>query len=82
MAIHRLFFHPLSGFPGPLLAGATSLYKTYYDVFKGGEMLQKTHELHSIYGAYFFEFRFPQVHLGFFFLLTGPVVRIGPNEVS
>ena len=52
VAIHRLFFHPLSGFPGPWLAGITSLYKTYYDVFKGGEMLQKTHELHSIYGAY------------------------------
>ena len=50
VAIYRLVFHPLSGFPGPRLASITTLYKTYYDVFKGGELLQRIRELHVIYG--------------------------------
>ncbi len=52
MALYRLFFHPLSGFPGPSFAAMTSMYKTYYEVFKGGELLQKIHRLHSVYGEY------------------------------
>ncbi|KAG6855015.1 hypothetical protein C0991_005944 [Blastosporella zonata] len=43
-SIRRLFFHPLRGFPGPSLAAITPLYKTYYEVFRGGELLQ--HLLH------------------------------------
>ena len=50
VAIYRLFFHPLSGFPGPRLARITTLYKTYYEVVKGGELLQKIRELHAVYG--------------------------------
>jgi len=50
VAIYRLFFHPLSGFPGPRLAQITTLYKTYYEVVKGGELLQKIRELHAVYG--------------------------------
>ncbi|KAH9482841.1 Cytochrome P450 monooxygenase [Psilocybe cubensis] len=49
--VRRLYFHPLSSFPGPRLAAATSLYKTYYDIIKGGEMLTQIHRLHSIYGS-------------------------------
>ena len=52
MALYRLFFHPLSGFPGPWFAAITPMYKTYYEVFKGGELLQKIHKLHSVYGGY------------------------------
>ena len=48
--VRRLFLHRLRGFPGPKLAAATSLYKTYYEVFKGGELLQHLIELHAIYG--------------------------------
>jgi hypothetical protein len=50
LAIYRLFFHPLNGFPGPRLARITTLYKTYYEVVKGGELLQKIRELHEVYG--------------------------------
>jgi len=32
------------------LAAITSLYKTYYEVFKGGELLQHLIELHAVYG--------------------------------
>lgn len=47
---YRLFLHRLRVFPGPCLAAITSLYKTYYEVFKGGELLQHLIELHAIYG--------------------------------
>ncbi|KAF8165173.1 cytochrome P450 [Crassisporium funariophilum] len=50
IVIRRIFFHPLSGFPGPRLAALTSFYKTYYEVLKGGELLQKIHELHAAHG--------------------------------
>ncbi|KNZ73850.1 Trichodiene oxygenase [Termitomyces sp. J132] len=49
-AIHRLFFHPLRRFPGPRLAAITPLYKIYYEVYRGGELLQCLIELHKIYG--------------------------------
>ena len=48
--IRRLFLHRLRGFPGPKLAAITSLYKTYYELFKGGELLQHLIELHAVYG--------------------------------
>ncbi|PPQ77318.1 hypothetical protein CVT25_010900 [Psilocybe cyanescens] len=51
LVVRRLYFHPLSSFPGPRLASVTSLYKTYYDVIKGGEMLAQIHRLHSIHGS-------------------------------
>lgn len=49
-AIHRLFFHQLGAFPGPAMAATTSLYKAYFEVFKGGELLQHLVELHAKYG--------------------------------
>ncbi|KAH7413024.1 cytochrome P450 [Cadophora sp. MPI-SDFR-AT-0126] len=55
----RLFFHPLSKYPGPKSFAATSLVNTYY-VFKATRVY-KVAELHNKYG---------------------PVVRLGPNELS
>jgi hypothetical protein len=49
--VRHLFLHRLRGFPGPKLAAITSLYKTYYEVLKGGELLQHLTELHDIYGT-------------------------------
>lgn len=48
--LRRLYFHPLSSFPGPRMAAVTSLYKTYYEVIQGGGMLEQTRYLHTIYG--------------------------------
>lgn len=48
--IYRLFFHPLSSFPGPRLAAATEWYETWYDVFMHGEMLRHGQKLHEQYG--------------------------------
>ncbi|KIM46010.1 hypothetical protein M413DRAFT_300447 [Hebeloma cylindrosporum] len=48
--IRRVFFHPLSAFPGPRLAAATTFYKIYFEVIKGGELLGRIHQLHILYG--------------------------------
>lgn len=50
VAVHRLYFHPLSAFPGPKLAAITVLYEAYYDVCKGGKYIFKVNELHKKYG--------------------------------
>lgn len=48
--IYRIYLHPLSRFPGPLLAGATNLYSAYYDVVKQGDMIRQLPQLHEKYG--------------------------------
>ncbi|KAF9469040.1 cytochrome P450 [Collybia nuda] len=48
--LRRLYFHKLKKFPGPRLAASSSLYKTYYEVVKGGELLQHLVGLHAQYG--------------------------------
>lgn len=79
--IRRLFFHPLTAFPGPRLAAATTFYKIYFEVIKGGELLGRIHQLHVLYGGSFFSSVDTEL-TGLFNSLTGPVIRIGPNEVS
>ncbi|KAF8914082.1 hypothetical protein CPB84DRAFT_53434 [Gymnopilus junonius] len=48
--IRRLFFHPLSSFPGPRLAAISSYYKTYYEVVKDGALLDQIDYMHAVYG--------------------------------
>jgi cytochrome P450 len=50
LAIYRLFFSPISHFPGPKLAAATFWYQFYYDVVLQGQYVWKTRELHEKYG--------------------------------
>ncbi|KAF6758259.1 cytochrome P450 [Ephemerocybe angulata] len=50
VAFSRLWFHPLAHFPGPTLAALTDYYVMYYDVIKGGEMLDQLNILHERYG--------------------------------
>ena len=52
LAVRQVFYHPLSKFPGPWLAALTPLYKTYYEVFRGGELLRRIQELHNMHGEW------------------------------
>lgn len=49
-SIYRLYFHPLSGIPGPKLAAVTHLYEFYYDVIIHGRFLFQIEKMHQQYG--------------------------------
>lgn len=49
-SIRRIYFHPLSAFPGPTLAAATSLYKAYIEVVAQTSWVDTVEALHAIYG--------------------------------
>lgn len=51
-AIHRLYFHPLSEFPGPKLAALTTWYEGYYDIVHRGRYLWEIEKMHKKYGEY------------------------------
>lgn len=48
--IYRLWFHPLSKFPGPRLAAISSIYEFYYSVIKGGMFIWEMERMHEEYG--------------------------------
>ena len=50
VGFRRLYFHPLSKFPGPRIAALTGLYGTYFDVIKGGIGVKRWPNLHKNYG--------------------------------
>jgi hypothetical protein len=55
---YRLFFHPLSQFPGPKFAAASGLYEFYHNVLLDGKFHLELEQLHSIYGSCLFLSRF------------------------
>ncbi|TVY53908.1 Cyrochrome P450 monooxygenase [Lachnellula cervina] len=69
VVVRRLYFNPLSKFPGPKLAAATILYEAYYDVIKHGQYTFKIKELHKKYGGWFNA------------LSQCPIIRISPWEL-
>jgi hypothetical protein len=62
-AIYRLFFHPLSKFPGPKLAAITFLYEFYCDVIKGGQFLFQMEKMHDKYGRLYFISSYRSSHI-------------------
>lgn len=50
LAIYRLFFSPLAGFPGPKIAAVTGYYESYYDIFLDGRYIFKIKDMHERYG--------------------------------
>ena len=47
--IHRLYFHPLSKFPGPWIAALTRWYEFYHDVIQDGTYVKYYPVLHAKY---------------------------------
>lgn len=54
-SIYRLYFHPLSKFPGPRWAAITEYWELYQDYFRkeGGYLFIELEGLHEDYGQYF-----------------------------
>ena len=53
LVIHRLYFSPIAGFPGPKLAAISGWYELYYDVIKDkGKYLFEIEKMHDKYGRY------------------------------
>lgn len=82
--VYRLYFHPLSNFPGPRLAAASYWYECYHDLIVGpnpGQGYKNIERLHDRYGkwcltSWFFS------HVRYADTVTGPIVRISPEELS
>ena len=51
VGVRRLYFHPLSKFPGPRIAALTSWYGFYFDVVRGGIGIKRWPDLHKKYGG-------------------------------
>ena len=51
--IYRLYFHPLTRFPGPKLAAATHWYEFFVDVFvgQGNTFYNQVDRMHARYGS-------------------------------
>ena len=52
--IYRIFFDPLSKFPGSKLAAATQWYEIYYDVILKGQYTFEIARMHEKYGTHHF----------------------------
>ncbi|KAL2831417.1 cytochrome P450 [Aspergillus cavernicola] len=50
LAFYRLFFHPLTGFPGPKYAALSRWHECYYDVYLKGKFIFWIEEQHKRYG--------------------------------
>jgi hypothetical protein len=83
LAVYRLFFSPISQFPGPRLAAATGWHEFYYDVIQGGVYPFQIVEMHKQYGAYLpgVPARNLEANTNTGELGKGPIIRINPWEL-
>ena len=51
-AVWRLYFSPLSKFPGPKIAALTQWYEFYYNIIRPGVFFHEIARMHEIYGMY------------------------------
>ena len=56
-SVYRIWFHPLSKFPGPKLAAITHGYEFYYDVLNKGTYIWQIEKMHEEYGRSIPRFR-------------------------
>ena len=50
LTLYRLVLSPHAKIPGPKLAGLTSWYEIYYDIFQPGQYVWKIKDMHEKYG--------------------------------
>lgn len=81
VVVWRLFFHPLSKFPGPRLAAATRWYEFYQDVVLGGVTPKGWPELHKRYGMLCYMYRYPVLALLGLTIFSGPILRTAPETL-
>ena len=75
-AVYNRYFHPLSGFPGPVLGSITDFYLVYIIASVPTFGL----ELHKKYGMESLSQNVAMI--GLQLISTGPVVRLAPNLLS
>jgi hypothetical protein len=78
LTVERLYFSPISGFPGPRLAAATFWYEFYYDFWQHGKYIFEIEEMHKKYGWH----NADKSNTRQSNRMTGPIVRINPEELS
>ena len=78
--LYRLYFHPLSKFPGSKLAAATKWYEFYFDIVsgQGGRFIFEIDRMHDCYGSCH-KCRFQEEANAK--IRPGPIVRINPDEL-
>lgn len=53
--LYNVFLHPLRKFPGPRIAGATSLWRAYKEVILKETLAQELFDLHRKHGRLSFQ---------------------------
>lgn len=82
LAVYRLYFSPLSNFPGPKLAALTGLYEFYYDYWLDGKYIFEIKKMHGTYGESTPRLSGTDQDSSQSFFFSGPIVRINPREIS
>lgn len=78
LIIYRLYFSPLSKFPGSKFAAATGWYEFYFDYWKSGKYIFEIERMHQVYGILLIH---PSIE-GLVLREAGPIIRVNPDELS